>query len=149
MLKSAWYFLSIESTFKRYTAKVHILFVQNTQMYFHIELMPFDKSESPFLYVFKMYLMFRSFLTLWNSRVPKVCLAQLLFPTILIKAHISAGFLTETIPDGVHDGKDEVEAVADVERYQDVVETVPHFSPTYFNLFSSQNIWIYLIFEYI
>ena len=112
-------------------------------MYLPIALMPLNKSESHFLFVFKMYLTFRSFLTLWNSRVPKVCLAQLFFPTILIKAHISASFLTETIPDGVHDGKDEVEAVADVERDQDVIETVPHFSPAYFNLFSSQNIWIY------
>ena len=37
--------------------------------------------------------------------------------------------LTETVSNGVHDGKDEVEAVADVERDQDVVETVAHFSP--------------------
>ena len=40
-------------------------------------------------------------------------------------------FLTKTVPEGVHDGKDEVEAVADVERDQDVVEAVSHFSPEY------------------
>ena len=40
-------------------------------------------------------------------------------------------FLTKTVPDGVHDGKDEVEAVTDVERDQDVVEAVSHFSPEY------------------
>ena len=38
-------------------------------------------------------------------------------------------FLTKAIPDGVHDGKDEMEAVADVESNQDVVEAIPHFSP--------------------
>ena len=45
-----------------------------------------------------------------------------------ISADISEIFLTKTVSDGVHDGKDEVEAVADVERNQDVVEAVPHFS---------------------
>ena len=38
-------------------------------------------------------------------------------------------FLTKTIPDGVHDGEDEVETVADVEGDQDVVETVSHLFP--------------------
>ena len=42
--------------------------------------------------------------------------------------------LTETVSDGVHDGKDEVEAVADVERNQDVVEAVPHLSPLYLSI---------------
>ena len=45
--------------------------------------------------------------------------------------HIFVAFLTKTVPDGVHDGKDEVEAVTDVERDQDVVEAVSHFSPEY------------------
>ena len=40
-------------------------------------------------------------------------------------------FPTKTVPDGVHDGEDEVEAVADVKGDQDVVEAVPHFSPKY------------------
>ena len=38
-------------------------------------------------------------------------------------------FLTKTIPDGVHDGEDKVETVADVEGDQDVVETVSHLFP--------------------
>ena len=38
-------------------------------------------------------------------------------------------FLTKTVSDGVHDGKDEVETVADVQRDQDVVEAVPHLFP--------------------
>ena len=37
--------------------------------------------------------------------------------------------LTKTVPDGVHDGKDQMEAVADVQGDQDVVEAVPHFFP--------------------
>ena len=36
-------------------------------------------------------------------------------------------FLTKTVPDSVHDGKDEMKTVADVQRDQDVVEAVPHF----------------------
>ena len=51
-----------------------------------------------------------------------------------ISADNSENFLTKTVPDGVHDGKDEVEAVADVERNQDVVEAVPHFSSGYIEL---------------
>ena len=43
--------------------------------------------------------------------------------------HISVAFLTKTVPDGVHDGEDEVEAVADVESDQDVVEAVAHLFP--------------------
>ena len=35
-------------------------------------------------------------------------------------------FLTKTVPDSVHDGKDEMKTVADVQRDQDVVEAVPH-----------------------
>ena len=38
-------------------------------------------------------------------------------------------FPTKTVPDGVHDGEDEVEAVADVEGNQDVVEAVAHLFP--------------------
>ena len=38
-------------------------------------------------------------------------------------------FLTKTVSDGVHDGKDEMETVADVQRDQDVVEAVPHLFP--------------------
>ena len=38
-------------------------------------------------------------------------------------------FLTKTVPDGVHDGEDEVKAVADVESDQDVVEAVAHLFP--------------------
>ena len=38
-------------------------------------------------------------------------------------------FPTKTVPDGVHDGEDEVEAVADVEGDQDVVEAVAHLFP--------------------
>ena len=38
-------------------------------------------------------------------------------------------FPTKTVPDGVHDGKDEVEAVADVEGDEDVVEAVAHLFP--------------------
>ena len=38
-------------------------------------------------------------------------------------------FLTKTVSDGVHDGKDEVETVADVQRDQDVVEAIPHLFP--------------------
>jgi len=37
--------------------------------------------------------------------------------------------LPKTVPDGVHDGEDEVEAVADVEGDQDVVEAVAHLFP--------------------
>ena len=37
--------------------------------------------------------------------------------------------LTETVPDGVHDGKDQVEAVADVQGDQNVVEAVSHLFP--------------------
>ena len=44
------------------------------------------------------------------------------------------GFLTKTVPDGIHDGEDEVEAVADVEGDKDVVEAVSHFSPKYLSL---------------
>ena len=51
-----------------------------------------------------------------------------------ISADISENVLTKTVSDGVHDGKDEVEAVADVERDQDVVEAVPHFSSGYIEL---------------
>ena len=39
-------------------------------------------------------------------------------------------FPTKTVPDGVHDGEDEVEAVADVEGDQDVVEAVAHLFPS-------------------
>ena len=56
-------------------------------------------------------------------------------------------FLTKAIPDGVHDGKDEMEAVADVESNQDVVEAIPHFSP--FNNHYHSNMYIYLYFMYI
>ena len=56
-------------------------------------------------------------------------------------------FLTKAIPDGVHDGKDEMEAVADVESNQDVVEAIPHFSP--FNNHYHSNMYIYLYFIYL
>ena len=80
--------------------------------------------------------MFRSFLTLeTQDRVPKVFLAKLsfkLFSSEYIRLLLYfVAFLTKTVSEGVHDGKDEVEAVADVERDQDVVEAVSHFSPKY------------------
>ena len=52
----------------------------------------------------------------------------------LLSTHISVAFLTKTISDCVHDGKDEEEVVTDVERNQDVVEAVPHLSPLYLSI---------------
>ena len=43
--------------------------------------------------------------------------------------------LTKTVPESVHDRKDEMDTIADVERYQDVVEAVAHFPPAKTQIF--------------
>ena len=43
--------------------------------------------------------------------------------------------LTKAVSESVHDRKDEMDAVADVERDQDVVEAVAHFPPAKTQIF--------------